>query len=427
MLQPRHLAWLCACLWPLLLAPGTLAKRPPPPGLVMPPDTRPPGCAEQRLDLEGRNFSDLKVSIIIPYRNERWDHIKGTVQGILYFTPKRYLAEILFVSDGNAAEAMHIHELCALSKLVSFLVLPSPGEGLISAKMRAARAASLQASVLVFLEPHVRVNRQWLEPLLARIRRHPNALVMPFLDMIPAENFNLYVKGSPGHWRFEWNLNLAYTNPANLDDTSPEPFLSPATSGGIFAIRRETWDRLGFYDHGMVGWGGDQTEASFKAWMCGGHIEIVPCSRVGHLFRSAEQRPYQVEVQQVVRNYARQAAVWFDEYLPSFHRVKPESKDMDIGDLTQPRELRKRLKCRNMSWYLETVDRELQWERDHICIPGCSRALHGSVCCERDAAPTRSTIDRIIPEAEYRPLPHPDVFVENLAIGVGSSTSRDEL
>ena len=47
--------------------------------------------------------------------------------------------------------------------------------------------------------------------------------------------------------------------------------------------------------------------------MCGGTLEIVPCSHVGHVFRS--RSPYKgTKGQALRRNLARVAEVWMDEF-----------------------------------------------------------------------------------------------------------------
>lgn len=86
--------------------------------------------------------------------------------------------------------------------------------------MRAVGAVAVRSTVLVFLEPHIRVNKVWLQPLLRRLRENPKTLAMPQLDLIPPKDFGKYYAGTPGHWRFEWNLNLAFTNPRGIKESS---------------------------------------------------------------------------------------------------------------------------------------------------------------------------------------------------------------
>lgn len=45
--------------------------------------------------------------------------------------------------------------------------------------------------------------------------------------------------------------------------------------------------------------------------MCGGSVEIIACSCVGHIFRKI---PYKIDQKLAKRNTVRLAKVWMDEY-----------------------------------------------------------------------------------------------------------------
>lgn len=171
---------------------------------------------------------------------------------------------------------------------------------------------------------------------------------------------------------YRFDIPLRELKRVNYDRTAP--IRTPTLVGCAFAIDREFFFEIGSYDEKMDIWGSENLEMSLRVWMCGGLMELIPCSHVGHLYRmstySFNGNKYEIKN----RNNVRVAETWMDEYKHIFYAtvygksrnfIKIKSlyfdlknvgtKDTYPGDLTDRLNLKKKLKCNTFEWYLKNI------------------------------------------------------------------------
>ncbi|XP_064452691.1 polypeptide N-acetylgalactosaminyltransferase 10 isoform X2 [Mirounga angustirostris] len=253
------------------------------------PDIRHPNC-------NGKRYLETlpNTSIIIPFHNEGWSSLLRTVHSVLNRSPPELIAEIVLVDDFSDREHLKkpLEDYMALFPSVRIL-RTKKREGLIRTRMLGASAAT--GDVITFLDSHCEANVNWLPPLLDRIAQNRKTIVCPMIDVIDHDDFRYETQaGDAMRGAFDWEMYYKRIPiPPELQKADPsDPFESPVMAGGLFAVDRKWFWELGGYDPGLEIWGGEQYEISFKVWMCGGRMEDIPCSRVGHIYR--KYVPYKV-------------------------------------------------------------------------------------------------------------------------------------
>lgn len=341
------------------------------------------------------------ASVVIVFHNEGWSTLMRTVHSVINTSPAHLLKEVVMVDD--MSDKPHLKK--KLEKYIKIfkgkvkLYRNEKREGLIRTRTLGAQYSI--GDVIVFLDAHCECNRNWLVPLLARIAYDRTIMAVPIVESIDWDNFRYRPVYTTNHHRgiFEWGFLYKESKVPNKElnkrEHISEPYWSPTHAGGLFAMDRKYFFELGGYDPGLQIWGGENFELSFKIWMCGGSIEWVPCSRVGHVYRN--HMPYgfgkiSSKIPVVLLNYMRVVEVWLDgDFKEYFYRREPTVQGYPVANISDQLTFKKQHKCNSFRWFMDNIAYEVY---DKFPPPPANQAwgeIHlkssGSLCWDTHGQP----------------------------------------
>ena len=345
-------------------------------------------------------YYNIKVSILIIFKDEFIPLLLRTLTTIVHRTLPRYLHEIILIDDFSLRDnAYEIKEYCVLQNIPFKYERNEVALGIVNSRLKGIKMAS--AEVIVVLDSHIEVMDFWLEPLLDIIKKHPNGIALPCLRMRSESNdeffrseickvYDTYIEHGYGM------INIGFAD-IDVDYKVTDHTKSSALMGGAFAASREFMLRV--YPEPVIAtsWGIENSRLSVRSWLCGDGIYMNGCSQLVHtncadtsLRRYFDNEP---------GNYGRLMEAESVGEILNFMRYPEERKsfllkvfaEKEYADLAYKysHEIKKKFDpqqyhCRDYSFYLEKVmSHYVSYDRTQFLQVGeMQSALRPDLCIE---------------------------------------------
>nr|XP_040049921.1 polypeptide N-acetylgalactosaminyltransferase 17 [Gasterosteus aculeatus aculeatus] len=279
------------------------------------PDHRPGKCRKV-----GYPRDLPQISLIFIFVNEALSVILRSVHSAVNHTPAHLLKEIILVDDNSDDEQLK-------GPLEEYVNKRYPGlvkivrnqkrEGLIRARIEGWKVAT--AEVTGFFDAHVEFTPSWAEPVLARIKDDHKRIILPSIDNIKHDTFEVERYENSGHG-YNWELWCMYINPPKQwwdEGDISAPIRTPAMIGCSFVANRDL-----------------QTTELFLVLM----VRLLALL---------------------------------------------QSHGIDYGDISQRVELRKSLQCKSFEWYLDNVYPEMRRYNDTLYYGEIRNSKASHLCVDQ--------------------------------------------
>lgn len=294
----------------------------------------------------------MKISIIISALNEPF--IYRTLDGLV--NSDKNIDEIIVIDDNSDEPIKYENKLVKIFR-------NSKREGLIRSRNLATTLSKNE--YVISIDAHCKVSDNWATDLAEAVDDYRTITVPTTTGL----NVDTWTQNSSVSHRIgiKWDLDFYWRDVIETDFT-------PMICGHCFCFTREWFLESGGFDTEMDKWGGENLELSIKTWLCGGSIKIAKKSRVAHYFKS--KWTYEMDGKTLLRNKARVAEVWLDDYKDNFYS-SIGYRNIQYGDISERLKL-KRLQQRNFGWFIEKLQPELAFEKFKLKHQGRTFAIIGS-------------------------------------------------